>query len=164
VPDTHGVYLVPAFVGLGAPYWDSEARGIITGLTRGANRAHIARAALESISFQCADVVESMERDLGEPLRYLRVDGGASANDFLLQHQADVLGIPVERGIQRESTALGAAFLAGLYAGVWPSIDDLRRLWRLDRRFTPQWDEEKRRHERCAWNGAVQRARFKPQT
>lgn len=158
VPDTHGVYIVPAFVGLGAPHWAMDASGIITGLTRGANRAHIVRAALESIGYQSADVVHCMASDTGTPLRELRVDGGAAANNLLLQHQADVLGIPVVRGKTLETTALGAAYLAGLAVGFWPDREAIRGIWREDRRFTPQWDEAKRKSCLEQWAHAVRKA------
>ena len=158
VPDTAGVYLVPAFVGLGAPYWDMQARGVLTGLTRGSGRAHIVRAALESISFQTADVMSSMENDLNCSIPSLKVDGGASNNNLLLQHQADVLGIPVVRGQVTETTALGAAFLAGLAVGLWKGPEELRATWKPDREFVPQWDEARRREALEAWRFAVKKA------
>ncbi|HRK33311.1 MAG TPA: glycerol kinase GlpK [Candidatus Hydrogenedentes bacterium] len=159
VGDTGGVYLVPAFVGLGAPYWDMHARGTITGLTRGSGRAHIVRAALESISFQSADVLRSMARDLSTPIPSLRVDGGASRNNLLMQHQADVLGIPVLRGAVTETTALGAAYLAGLAVGVWKGKNELGALWKLDREFVPVWTDSQRETALSAWHTAVKRAR-----
>lgn len=159
VPDSGGVYIVPAFTGLGAPHWDMRARGLITGLTRGSNRAHIVRAGLESISFQCADVARTIEADTGASMPFLRVDGGAAANDLLMQHQADVLGIPVERGDNLESTALGAAFLAGLAVGFWPGLDEIRKIWKLERTFEPQWSEEKRQQALAGWQDAVRRAK-----
>jgi glycerol kinase len=157
VPDTGGVCVVPAFVGLGAPYWDMRARGLITGLTRGAGRAHIVRAALESIAFQSADVVSTMEADTGGRIPHLRVDGGASANNLLMQTQADLLGIPVLRGQTIETTALGAAYLAGLAVGFWPNTDAIRQIWRLDRSFEPQWDPTRRETALAAWKDAVRR-------
>ena len=137
MPDNGGVYLVPAFAGLGAPHWDAYARGAIFGLTRGATRAHIARAALESIAFQSADVLAAMERDAGIALTELRVDGGAAANNLLMQFQADLLGVPVVRPKVLETTALGAAYLAGLAVGFWKSADDIGANWQVDRRFEP---------------------------
>ena len=136
VPDTGGVYFVPAFVGLGAPYWDPYARGTLVGLTRGTTRAHLARAALEAIAYQSRDVLEAMARESGVPLRTLRVDGGAAANDFLCQFQADMLGVAVLRPAVIETTGLGAAYLAGLGAGLWKSRD-LGGRWKLERKFTP---------------------------
>ncbi|MBI5095671.1 MAG: glycerol kinase GlpK [Candidatus Hydrogenedentes bacterium] len=159
VPDSGGVRLVPAFVGLGAPHWDMRARGVITGLTRGANRAHIVRAALESISFQSADVLRCMEADSGQTIRALRVDGGAARNDFLLQHQADVLGIPVLRGRTSESTALGAAFLAGLAVEFWPGRAQLSQLTATERVFEPSWNTNRRESEVNSWHRAVTCAR-----
>lgn len=159
VPDTGGVYLVPAFTGLGAPWWDMRARGTITGLTRGSNRAHIVRAALESISFQSADVARAMADDLGAPITELRVDGGACANNLLMQHQANVLGVPVLRGKTLETTALGAAFLAGLAVGFWKSPHDVKQAWKLDRQFDPQWDDARREEALTGWADAVKRTR-----
>jgi glycerol kinase len=155
VADSGGVYIVPAFVGLGAPYWDMHARGTIVGLTRGSNRAHIVRAALEAISYQSADVLQSMEADTGLPMTSLRVDGGAARNDLLMQHQADVLGIPVVRGQTLETTALGAAFLAGLSVGIWSGTGELEGVWGQDRVFTPQWDEDTRARAKNGWRDAV---------
>ena len=125
MPDTGGVYFVPAFVGLGAPHWDPDARGIITGISRGTGRAHIVRAGLESIAYQTRELVECMEADAGEPLRELRVDGGAAVNDFLMQFQADILGRPIVRPVDVETTALGAAYLAGLATGFWKSVEEV---------------------------------------
>jgi glycerol kinase len=159
VADTGGVYLVPAFVGLGAPYWDPYARGTIVGLTRGTTRAHLARAALEAIAYQNRDVLEAMTADAGLPLRALRVDGGAAANDFLCQFQADVLDVPVERPAVIETTALGAAYLAGLGAGLWPSPDALAAQRALDRTFTPAMDPAARARACDGWRRAVERAR-----
>ncbi|MBN2307328.1 MAG: glycerol kinase, partial [Candidatus Hydrogenedentes bacterium] len=155
VPDTGGVYMVPAFVGLGAPHWDMHARGTIVGLTRGTTRAHLVRAALESIAYQSADVLASMESDAGSAIPSLKVDGGAASNNTLLQHQADVLGIPVIRGQLLETTALGAAFLAGLATGVWPEKAALTGIWREDRVFEPAWSEDERAEKVAGWQRAV---------
>jgi glycerol kinase len=151
------VYLVPAFTGLGAPYWDPEARGAIVGLTRGSDRAHIARAALEAIAFQSTDVLAAMERDAGQPLLELRVDGGASANNLLLQFQADLLGVPVVRPLVTETTALGAAYLAGLGAGFWSSDAEVAAQWRIERRFEPQRSRDWARERLAGWAQAVRR-------
>ncbi|AXI01912.1 glycerol kinase GlpK [Aquirhabdus parva] len=159
VPDCDGVVLVPAFTGLGAPYWDSEARGMITGMTRGTNRFHIARAALEAIAFQVADVLTAMQHDAHGPLTELRVDGGASGNDMLMQFQADLLGVPVLRPVVRETTALGAALMAGLGAGIFKSVDELSGLWQLERRFEPSMDSVTRASHLERWHRAVARAR-----
>lgn len=159
VPDSAGVYLVPAFTGLGAPYWDMYARGVMVGLTRGAGRNHIIRAALESIAYQTADVLQAMERDAGLPLRELRVDGGASANNFLMQFQADIIGRTLRRPMIRETTALGAAYLAGLATGVWRDLDDIRSQWTLDRLYEPEMSEPDRTRLRVGWHKAVERAR-----
>ncbi len=159
VEDTGGVYIVPAFVGLGAPHWDMRARGVIVGLTRGAGRAHLVRAALESIAFQSADVVRTMERDMGAGIPQLRVDGGAAANNLLMQHQANLLNIPVMRGQTIETTALGAAFLAGLAVGFWPSLDALRGIWQPERTFEPQWDATRQQRALAGWDDAVRRCR-----
>ena len=159
VPDSDDVYFVPAFVGLGAPHWDPQARGAIVGLSRGTTRAHIARAALESMAFQSAELLTAMQQDAGQPLQELRVDGGAAANDFLMQFQADLLGVAVARPRTTETTALGAAYLAGLAVGFWDNLDDIARTWHLERRFEPRMDraEADRRLER--WSQAVARAR-----
>jgi len=157
VPDADGVFLVPAFVGLGAPHWDPYARGTIVGLTRGTTRAHLVRAAVEAMAFQTRDVVEAMERDTGRPLTELRVDGGASVMDVLCQLQADLLGIPVRRPRQTETTALGAAFLAGLGAGVWTDRD-LARLWKLDREFEPVMSRDQADDLQARWRQAVDRS------
>jgi glycerol kinase len=157
VPDSAGVYVVPAFTGLGAPYWDPEARGAIVGLTRGSDRAHIARAALEAIAFQSADVLAAMERDAGQPLLELRVDGGASANNLLLQFQADLLGVPVVRPLVTETTALGAAYLAGLGAGFWSSDAEVAAQWRIERRFEPQRSRDWAQERLAGWAQAVRR-------
>ena len=158
VENNGGVYIVPAFTGLGAPHWDMYARGTIVGLTRGTGREHIVRAALESIAYQVADVVRAMEADTGIPLRDLRVDGGASANNFLMQFQADILGAETIRPVIRETTALGAACLAGLAVGYFDSPEAIRRGWTEDRRFTPQMAEETRSRCRRNWERAVSRA------
>ena len=159
VPDNGGVYLVPAFVGLGAPHWDSEARGLMIGLTRGTTRAHIARAALEGIAFQCAEVLEAMQLDAGTQLKELRVDGGASRNNLLMQFQADLSGVPVIRPAITETTALGAAFLAGLSSGVWASCEEISSLWRVDRVFEPAMSADRRDYLMNQWVRAVGRAR-----
>ncbi len=159
--DTAGVYVVPAFTGLGAPHWDMNARGAILGLTRGAGRNHIIRAALESIAYQTADVLRAMEEDAGIPLRELRVDGGASANGFLMQFQADIMDRPLRRPMIRETTALGAAYLAGLATGVWKSLDDVRGSWTLDRLYESAMGAEKREKLLRGWHQAVNRVRSK---
>jgi glycerol kinase len=158
VKDAGGAFMVPAFVGLGAPHWDPYARGTIVGLTRGTTRAHLVRAAVEAMAYQTRDVVESMEKDTGRPLTELRVDGGAAVMDVLCQLQADLLGIPVRRPRQTETTALGAAFLAGLGAGLW-SEDDLARLWKLDREFEPAMSRDEADTMQAAWRRAVERSR-----
>jgi glycerol kinase len=159
VADSAGVSFVPAFTGLGAPYWDQHARGAITGLTRGTTRAHLVRAALEGIAQQVADVVEAMAADSGAELAQMNVDGGAAANDFLMQFQADVLGCPVARPAQLETTALGAAFLAGLATAFWSGTDDLAAARRVERRFDPSMGDDQRQDLRAAWRSAVDRAR-----
>jgi glycerol kinase len=156
VPDSDGVVLVPAFTGLGAPHWDPYARGTIVGLNRGSTRAHIARAALESIALQSMDVLDAMNADTGEPLLEVRVDGGASRNDLLMQFQADVAQVPVVRTASGEATALGAAFLAGLAVGVWSDEAQLANLWHSDRTFLPARDPVR---ERGNWKRAIDRAR-----
>jgi glycerol kinase len=159
VPDTAGVYFVPAFSGLGAPHWDPYARGTMGGLTRGANRAHIARAALEGIAFQVADIIDAMETDSGVPLKELRVDGGASRNNLLMQIQADLLGVPVTRPSNPETTVLGATYLAGLAVGYWPNQETIAKQWQADRRFTPAIDEGERKTRHAGWSQALARAR-----
>ena len=159
VPDTGGVYLVPAFVGLGAPYWDMYARGALVGLTRGTTRAHVARATLEAIAYQTRDVLDAMTAEAGRAPAELRVDGGATENDFLCQFQADVLGLPILRPRVRETTALGAAYLAGLGTGLWPGPEALRGLWQLDRAFEPTMPAARREALYAGWRRAVARAR-----
>jgi glycerol kinase len=159
VPDSGGTFLVPAFVGLGAPYWDSYARGTMVGLTRGTTRAHIARAALESIALQSAELLEAMRQDSGLQLSEMRVDGGASRNDLLMQIQADVLGIPVVRPKVTETTALGAAYLAGLAVGYWNGIEQIRDQWQVDRRFEPRLSADERGRKIADWKRAVERSR-----
>jgi glycerol kinase len=159
IDDNQGVYLVPAFTGLGAPYWDSDARGAVLGLTRGAGRAHLARAALESIAYQSKDIVEVMNRDSGIELTELRVDGGASRNDLLMQFQADILGVPVDRPDLVETTAAGAAHLAGLAVGVWDSPADLDRTRHRDRLFEPAMGDARREQLYSGWKQAVERVR-----
>ena len=140
MPDTDGVYLVPAFVGLGAPYWDPRARGVIVGLTRNTQMAHIARAAVDAMAYQTRDVLEAMQSESKLPLKTLKVDGGAAANAMLLQFQADLLNVTVRRPVVAETTALGAAYLAGLAVGYWDGFDDVTRNWALDREFRPAMD------------------------
>ena len=159
VPDTHGVYFVPAFVGLGAPHWDAYARGTITGITRGSNRHHLVRAALESIAYQTLEVVDAMAGDCGVRPEVLRVDGGAARNDFLCQFQADILGIPVERPATTESTALGAAYLAGLATGFWQDEQELAAHMQLGRRFEPEMAASRREELYAGWRHAVERAK-----
>jgi glycerol kinase len=159
VPDSGGVVVVPAFVGLGAPHWDMYARGTVLGLTRGSNRAHLVRATLESIGLQAHDVLAAMQEDAGIALTTLKVDGGAAANGFLMQFQADVLGVPVERPAVNETTAMGAAFLAGLAVGVWRDTAEIAALWRRDRRFAPAMAMEHRERIVAGWRRAVQRSR-----
>jgi glycerol kinase len=155
VDDAGGCYFVPAFTGLGAPYWDPYARGAIVGITRGTTRAHIARAALDAMAYQTADVIAAMELDAGIALAELRVDGGASSNDLVMQRQADLLGVPVVRPACLETTALGAAYLAGLQCGVWRDLDALAAMWRADARFTPALNAADRDAELGRWRRAV---------
>lgn len=157
VSDTNGVYIVPAFVGLGAPHWDARARGAIYGLTRGAGRAHIVRAALESIAYQCHDLIKAMEADMEHPLSSLYVDGGASANDFLMQFQSDILNLKVIRPKSVETTSLGAAYLAGLATGYWTDLSDVDDNWQMDREFDPVVDEKTREELLAGWRDAVKR-------
>ncbi len=157
--DSGGVYVVPAFVGLGAPHWDSSARGVITGLTRASTKAHIVRATLESIALQSKDLIDAMEADSGEPVHGLRVDGGAAVNNFLMQFQADVLGKPVVRPADVETTALGAAYLAGIAEGVWSGSAEVETFWRIERCFEPQMPADRRMEVMDGWRRAVARAR-----
>lgn len=159
VPDSGGVFLVPAFVGLGAPYWDPYARGSMMGLTRGSTAAHIARAALEAVAFQSAELVAAMEKDSGVTLRELRVDGGASNNDLMMQFQADILGVPVVRPKITETTALGAAYLAGLAVGYWKDAAEISSQWQEERRFEPQMAQADRETRMARWKKAVERSR-----
>jgi len=159
VESAEGVYFVPAFVGLGAPHWDAYARGTLIGLTRGTTRAHIARATLDAIALQTRDVLDAMHRDSGIALSALRVDGGASQNNLLMQIQADVLGVPVERPAVTETTALGAAYLAGLAIGFWSCCDDLEAHWQLERTFEPRMSDPERERLIAGWQRAVERAR-----
>lgn len=156
--DTGGLYFVPAFTGLGAPYWDPYARGLIIGITRGTGRKHIARAVLESIAYLTRDVIEVMKSESGMKIEALKVDGGASKSDFLMQFQADILGIRVVRPLIKETTSLGAAYLAGLASGVWSGLEELRKLWRAERVFEPTMSEEKRERLYAGWKAAVKRA------
>ena len=158
VPDTDGVYLVPAFVGLGAPYWDPRARGVIVGLTRNTTMAHIARAAVDAMAYQTCDVLEVMQRESQLPLSTLKVDGGAACNATLLQFQADLLGVAVRRPVVNETTALGAAYLAGLAVGYWDGLDDVARNWALDREFRPQMKAAVRDRMYAGWKKAVSRS------
>ena len=158
VPDTEGVYIVPAFVGLGAPHWDPDARGTIVGITRGTTQAHFARAALESMAYQTRDVLDAMQQDSGLNLASLKVDGGATANNLMMQFQADLLGVTVQRPKCQETTALGAAYLAGLAVGFWKDRDDIRRNWALDREFKPTADRAPFDEKHARWNAAVQRS------
>ena len=158
VPDTDGVYLVPAFVGLGAPYWNPRARGVIVGLTRNTRMAHIARAAVDAMAYQTRDVLEVMQLESNLPLSTLKVDGGASANPHLLQFQADLLNVPVRRPVVGETTALGAAYLAGLAVGYWNGLDDVRRNWALDREFRPAMAAAERDRLYAGWRRAVERS------
>ena len=156
--DNGGVYLVPAFAGLGAPHWDPYARGTILGLTRGTTAGHLARAALEGIAYQVADVLQAMQADSGLRITELRVDGGAAANDLLIQFQADILGVPVIRPQTIETTALGAAYLAGLAVGYWESVDSIRSQWTAERRFEPALPRERAAAMRGGWKRALERA------
>jgi glycerol kinase len=158
VEDNAGVYLVPAFTGLGAPHWDPFARGTICGLTRGTKRAHIVRAALESMAYQTVDLSAAMKEDLGHPLKTFKVDGGACANDFLMQFQADMLDTAVVRPAVVETTSLGAAYLAGLAVGYWDSLDEIKANEQFDRVFQPQMEEQKRRKMIEDWHEAVRRS------
>lgn len=154
-----GVYLVPAFTGLGAPHWDGYARATMVGMTRGTGRGHFARAAIEAMAYQSADVLDLMLQESNTSFDELRVDGGASNNDLMCQFQADILGVPVVRPQMAETTVMGAAFLAGLGAGVWSSTEELKDIWQLDKRFEPQMDEDKREKLKAGWQEAVERAK-----
>ncbi len=159
VPDSGGVYFVPAFAGLGAPHWDQYARGAILGLTRGSNRAHIARAALEGIAFQVADILSAMESDSGVPVQELRVDGGAARNNVLMQIQSDLMGVTVTRPSNTETTVLGACYLAGLAVGFWPDQETIKRQWSAERQFTPQIEADDRQGRVERWRRALDRSR-----
>ena len=158
VPDTNGCYVVPAFTGLGAPYWNQYARGTIVGITRGVNKYHIIRATLESIAFETSDVLRAMEKDSGVKIRELKVDGGASANNFLMQTQADIIDTTVIRPSNRESTALGAAYLAGLATGFYSSREDIKSSTTIDRLFKPEISEEEREGKLAGWKKAVEKS------
>ncbi len=158
VPDTGNLYMVPAFTGLCAPYWDMYARGIIIGITRGTTREHIARSALESIAYQTRDVIDAMVADSGQQIKSLRVDGGATGNDFLMQFQSDILGIPVEKPVVTEMTALGAAYLAGLGVGFWKSKDEIGKHWQVDRVYEPDMSKDRREELYNGWKKAVERS------
>ncbi|MFC7297828.1 glycerol kinase GlpK [Herminiimonas aquatilis] len=158
VPDNGGVVFVPAFSGLGAPYWDAYARGMIIGMTRGSSKAHIARAALESIAYQSADLLQAMQKDAGIALHELRVDGGAARNDLLMQFQADILNVPVIRPVVTETTALGAAYLAGLAVSFWSSTEEISAQWQMDKCFVPRMRQDEREHRMNTWHKAVQRS------
>jgi glycerol kinase len=158
VADNGGVYFVPAFTGLGAPYWKQHAKGLIYGITRGTTKAHIARAALESIAYQSHDVIKAMEKDIGTKVNYLRADGGASANSMLMQFQSDILGLTVERPDILETTALGAAYMAGLAIGFWESTEELISQWSIDRAFTPLMHSDKVSFLIENWHEAINKA------
>ncbi len=158
VEDNNGVYLVPAFAGLGAPHWNQNARGTIVGLTRGANTGHIARAALEGIAYQVRDVLKAMEADSGIEIKALKIDGGAAANNLLMQFQSDILGVPVERPELLETTALGAAYLAGLAVGFWENQEEINNQWKLDRKFDPEMPEDRANELISGWNRALKGA------
>lgn len=155
VPDSNGLYVVPAFVGLGAPYWDPYARGAVLGITRGANKNHLVRATLESMAYQTNDLIQVMVKDTGKDLVALKVDGGASANNFLMQFQCDILDRPVLRPQCIETTSLGAAYLAGLACGYWNSKEDILENWQIDREFKPDMEEERRKERLEGWEKAV---------
>jgi glycerol kinase len=159
VPDTQGVFMVPAFVGLGAPYWDMYARGSMFGLTRGVNRKHVVRAVLESIAYQTRDILSVMEEDSGIKLASLKVDGGASANQFLMQFQSDILGVNVVRPANLETTAQGAAFLAGLEAGLWQDKNEIEKVWSVGKEFSPEMDSDRRNSLYQQWKRAVNSCR-----
>lgn len=158
VESTDGVYVVPAFVGLGTPYWDSDVRGAVFGLTRGTSKEHFVRATLESLAYQTKDVLDAMEADSGIELKTLRVDGGAVKNDFLMQFQSDLLRVPVERPTINETTALGAAYLAGLAVGYWKDQEEIAQQWAIDKTFKPSMDEQESEKLYDGWKKAVQAA------
>lgn len=158
VDSTDGVYVVPAFVGLGTPYWDSDVRGSVFGLTRGTTKEHFIRATLESLAYQTKDVLDAMEADSNIQLKTLRVDGGAVKNNFLMQFQGDLLNVPVERPEINETTALGAAYLAGIAVGFWKDRSEIANQWNLDKRFEPELEEEKRNELYTGWQKAVKAA------
>lgn len=158
VSSTYGVYVVPAFVGLGTPYWDSDVRGAVFGITRGTTKGHFIRATLEALAYQTKDVLTSMEADSGISLKALRVDGGAVANNFLMQFQSDILNVPVERPGILETTALGAAYLAGLAVGYWENQEEIAKLWDIDSSFTPKMGEKNRAALYSGWQKAVRAA------
>jgi glycerol kinase len=157
VPDNGGVYFVPAFSGLFAPYWRSDARGAIVGLSRFNTNAHLARATLEAICYQSKDVADAMEKDSGVKLEVLKVDGGVTANELCMQMQADILGVPVSKPVVAETTALGAAYAAGLAVGFWNNTDELVQNWNEDKRWSPEWNDEQRAEGYKGWEKAVQR-------
>jgi glycerol kinase len=157
VPDNGGVYFVPAFVGLGAPHWDMYARGLLIGLSRGTSRAHLARATLESIAYQSKDLADAMAQ-AGQPIHMLKVDGGGTANPFLMQFQADILGVPVEVAAVQETTALGAAYLAGLASGFWHDLPELAARWRAERTYEPRMSQDERASRHHDWLRAVERS------
>jgi glycerol kinase len=161
VPDSHGVYMVPGFVGLGAPHWDPDARGLICGLTLGSGAAHLARAALESVAYQTRDLAQAMRQDGAGQAQKIRVDGGMAANDWFCQFLANILGLPVERPTELESTARGAAFLAGLATGVWQGLDDITEAWSCGHLFEPDMDEKLRKTLIAGWNDALARTLLK---
>ena len=161
VEDTNGVYVVPAFVGLGAPYWDPYARGTIVGLTRGAKKEHLIRATLEALAYQTNDVLKAMQEDSGITLTELKVDGGACSNNFLMQFQSDILRVQVDRPVVTETTALGAAYLAGLAVGYWKSKEEVAEHWAISRSFKPSMTEEKRKELLHGWHIAVKRSGIK---
>jgi len=152
---TGGVYVGPAFTGLGAPYWNQETRGAVFGLTRGTTREQFVRATVEAIAYQTRDVVETMTNETGLPIQSLSVDGGAANNNFLMQFQADILNTPIKRAAINETTALGAAYLAGLAVGFWPDIDAIRKMHKLRDEFTPQMEEQRRKHCYAGWQAAI---------
>jgi glycerol kinase len=158
VPDSGGVVFVPALAGLGAPHWRQDARGLICGIDRGTQRGHLARAALEGIAFEIADLAQAMARDIGRPMPMFRADGGASVNDLLLQFQSDLLATPIERPRMIETTALGAAFLAGLGSGLWAGTRELSATWRAGKRFSPKMKPQVREEHLARWRRAVERA------